>query len=73
MESDSRESVIKRILGRLSQYKQEDNTAALKSVLGDSDEIQQLSFDFDVVKGGKGEEFISTPFTAGESHPKTHR
>lgn len=74
MESEqSRESIIKRILGRLPQNKQEDNVTALKSVLGDSVEIQQISFDFDVVSGGQGEQFIATPYTTGESHENLHR
>lgn len=74
MESEqSRESIIKRILGRLPQNKQEDNVTALKSVLGDSAEIQQISFDFDVVSGGQGENFIATPYTTGELHENLHR
>lgn len=74
MESEqSRESIIKRILGRLPQHKQEDNVAALKAVLGDSTDIQQMSFDFEVISGSQGEQFIATPYTAGESHENLHR
>lgn len=74
MESEqTRESIIKRILGRLPQNRQEDNVAALKSVLGDSTEVQQMSFDFELVSGGQGPQFIATPYTTGESNESLHR
>lgn len=69
----NRANIIKRILGRLPQDKPAANVAALRQVLGESDHINNRSFDFQVVTDSESNQFIATPYTSGETHENAHR
>lgn len=74
MESEkNRANIIKRILGRLPQNQPAANVAALREVLGESDDINHRSFDFQVVTDSETNQFIATPYTSGEHHENSHR
>lgn len=70
---DTQANIIKRILGRLPLDKQKENVAALKAVLGNSQEVNHRSFDFNVISSHGKDNFIATPYTCGETNENIHR
>ena len=70
---ESRQSILKRILGRLPPASVETSKAALNKAFPD-DDVGGLSWDFQEERDTKsGSRFIKTPFTSSETNDSLHR